>query len=42
VHAGEKLTAFVELESAMAALVKIGVDNQEDKEEQHAESCGDR
>ena len=42
VHAGEKLTAFVELESAMASLVKIGVDNQEDEEEQHVESCGDR
>jgi len=42
VRADEKFMAFVELESAMAALVKIGVDNQEEKEEQHVESCGDR
>ena len=42
VRADEKLTAFVELESAMAGLVKIRVDNQQEKEEQHVESSGDR
>jgi hypothetical protein len=42
VRADEKLTAAVELESAMTVLVKVGVDNQEEKEEQHVESSGDR